>query len=160
MAKKQDKIDLEGLGFGEFEPPKPVIRPKRRGRRKPPARRNRRAEAYRKRAVQRHPTRTKTIKIGLEIKPEQSVRGTFEAGDFVRQDSIIIHFIHYDITIKNLVVQLTIEGNWQWYTYFNVSPQAAADFKDAPSKGQHFNRFIRNTKKHGFHYSFTKGRLM
>lgn len=106
-----------------------------------------RSTPSRKKRTRAAAPKIRTIELNLEIKPEQSVRGTFEGGDFRTQDSIIIHFMLYDIVSKRLAVQLTGAGKWKWYTYLNVSPQEAAAFENAPSKGQHFNKFI---KKHSF----------
>ena len=93
--------------------------------------------------------RERIIEINVEALAAQSVRGTFEEGTFRTQASQIIHFFEYDIVSKQLAVQLTRAGKWNWYTYQNVSAQTAANFKAAPSKGQFFNRVI---KKHNFLY--------
>lgn len=148
MAKKQPKIDIEGMAFGEFEVP-PKLRGgqlllKKRDKKKP-------KKPPRKRPVKkqlRKPgPREKTIKIDVEVHPVRSTRGTFEEDTFRRVESEIIHFIEYDIVTKQLAVQLTAAGKWLWYTYQGVSAQTADDFSEAPSKGQYFNAVI---KKHSF----------
>ncbi len=152
---RQPKIDLEGQGFGQFEQTKP---PRTFNVRTKPTKATR---STRTKATPKKPTsarRERIIELNLEIKAVQSTRGTREAGDFRKEDSEIINFIMYDIVTKRLAVQLTAAGKWKWYTYFGVSPQAADDFENAASKGIHFNKHIRNSKKFGFHYSFRPGR--
>ena len=105
------------------------------------------------RIIKRHPkakAKLRTIPIDVEVKAVQSIRGQFvrgEPGALIKQDSEIIHFFEYDIVTKQLAVQLTAAGKWNWYTYQNVSPQTAQDFEDAGSAGQFFNVVI---KKHTF----------
>ena len=143
--KKQDKIDLEGLVFGEFEQPK-----RKKGRQTAAQRRSTRKAV---RTTKRHPrakAKLRTIPIDVDIKAVQSIRGAYtpgEPGALIKVDSEIIHFFEYDIVTKQLAVQLTAAGKWLWYTYQNVSPQTAQDFEDAGSAGQYFNAVI---KKHSF----------
>lgn len=110
-------------------------------------------------------TREKTIPVDIMIGGEtqivsipQSVRGAFELGTERLVDSVIIHFILYEPTSQALYIQLTAAGEWRDYTYFNVSLRQYEAFRDAPSKGRHFNRFIRNTQKWGFQHNFSKGK--
>lgn len=157
MAKKKPKIDLEGLGFGQFEQPKPIKpirrKPKKRrkgGRRTPQARRN---ERKIKREVARHP-RARVVKVGIQVGAESqiisvpiSARGAFAEKTEIGVASEIIHFIQYEIETQRLLVQLTAEGKWKFYTYLNVTQKQFEAFRDSQSKGRHFNSDI---KKHPF----------
>ncbi len=107
----------------------------------------------------------RTVKVGISIggatqivSRPQSVRGDFEAGTEALVASIIIHFILYEPETQRLYIQLTAAGEWRDYTYLNVPIRAFEAFRDAPSKGRHFNRHIKNTKIHGFHYNFVRGK--
>lgn len=175
MAKKEKlggrrapirPMKRKALTFGfasEEDIPRPTVkRPRRKkGRRTPTDRRNERAV---KRARARHP-KTKTIKVGIKVGAEtlvvsvpQSVRGAFEEGTERLVDSTIIHFLLYEPEKQALYVQLTAAGEWRDYTYFNVSLRQFEAFRDAPSKGRHFNRNIRNTQKWGFQHKFSRGK--
>lgn len=110
-------------------------------------------------------TRKKTISVDIQVGGEtqvvsvpQSVRGDFAVGTERLVDSTIIHLLVYEIEKQALYVQLTAEGEWRDYTYFNVSLRQYEAFRDAPSKGRHFNRAIRNTQKWGFHHNYSKGK--
>lgn len=118
---------------------------KRKGRHGPKRRVSARTKAYTKRKAQRHPTRT--IKVDIDITPEQSIRGSFEEGTERYVDSEIIYFFMYDAPSQRLAVQLNANGKWKWYTYLGVSIREAYAFEHAPSKGRHFNKYI---KKHDF----------
>ena len=95
-----------------------------------------------------------TIKVGTAISGStqvvgipQSIRGSFEEGTERLVRSEIIHLFIYDIETERLYVQLTAAGNWKGYTYLSVSQRQFEAFRDAPSKGRHFNSDI---KKHSF----------
>ena len=162
MAKKRPKVKAKTAAeilaeFGQvgLEELTKEAKPKKRkttGRLTPTMRKATRKAV---RTIKRHPkakVKLRTIPIDIDITAVQSVRGTFEAGTFRTQDSEIIHFFEYDIVSKQLAVQLTAAGKWNWYTYQGVSPQTAANFEAAPSKGQFFNAVI---KKHSFSYGNT-----
>ena len=98
--------------------------------------------------------RGQTITVGTAISGStqivglpQSIRGSFEEGTERLVSSEIIHLFIYDIETKRLYVQLTAAGNWKGYTYLSVSQVQFEAFRDAPSKGRHFNSDI---KKHSF----------
>ena len=110
----------------------------------------------RRKTIAAKPT-TRTIEVDILAKPPQSIRGSYKEGTERFVDSIIIHLILYDAPERRLHVQFTAAGNWQHYTYFNVPLNVADAFENAPSKGRFFNKNIRNTKEHGFHYNYAKG---
>lgn len=100
------------------------------------------------------PRRERTIKVGIQIGGEtqvvalpESVRGAFEEKTERLVKSEIIHLIIYEIETQKLYVQLTAAGKWKDYTYLNVTQPQFEAFRDAPSKGRHFNSDI---KKHNF----------
>ena len=110
-------------------------------------------------------TKERIVDVGIAIGVEtmivgrpQSIRGSFGLRTQKLVSSVIIHFILYEPITQSLYIQLTAAGEGRDYTYFNVSFRAFERFRDAPSKGRHFNRHIRNTQKWGFHYNFGRGK--
>lgn len=98
--------------------------------------------------------KVRTIRVNTRISGStqvvslpESVRGSFEAGTERLVKSEIIHLFIYDIKTERLYVQLTEAGKWKGYTYLNVTQKQFEAFRDAPSKGRHFNSDI---KQHTF----------
>lgn len=137
--KKYGEIDPENV-FAEGvidAPPRGVnIRTMRTKRPRAPVKRTKTKER-----------RERTIELDIDITTAQSIRGSYEEGTERYQDSEIIHFAIYDPLSQQLAVQLTAAGKWKWYTYQSVSVREAHAFENAPSKGRHFNKYI---KKHRF----------
>ena len=145
--KTAEEIIAEFGVSAELPPPSPTKT--RRGRLKPPSRRNRRLEAYRKRVAERRKPKTRTIIVDIDpqTRVPQSQRGTHALGTERKQASEIIHFYEYDAPSKQLAIQLTAAGKWQWYTYQGVSISEFDAFENTSSFGRHYNEFI---KKHPF----------
>lgn len=149
--------------FREYDPTKGVIEEEITRPAKRRARNKRSKPPKRKKGKPSKPKAEKPIKEEIEKRKTQyermdrpiSVRGAFEEGTEVSIDSTIIGYAMYNPSNQRLYIVLKVpEGG---YTYYGVSFEAFNRFKLSASKGRHFNKYIRNSKKWGFHYKFKRG---
>lgn len=159
IAKKPQRIDLEGLTFGQFEQPKPAVRTAKvrvLERRKKIRKKTKRPKTKAKAKIEARKVRPKFTTVvtkvisprGRQVLPLTDIRGAPAPGQPMQPQNIVLEStaiaaFRYDPESKILEITF-VKGGVYWY--FGVDPvtveKLASPFTE--SKGRYFVKHIRN----------------